>query len=258
MINYKVNCPKGMTDILPVMVGRSRCTPDMSYGPRVRDHYIIHFCISGRGVLYKKGEEYNVEEGEMFIIRPGEETTYTADTKNPWYYTWISFVGERASVFDKGQCVRRIPGDIAIRLLDLVEAGETSADIFVSLLYNLIYDLYSVSSLPYDRLAELRRYIRYKMKMNASASEIAEMFNYERSYLHRKFKERYGITVKQYITEVRMTRAKNLLLAGYSVVETSYRTGYCNEFVFSKAFKKFYGTSPSTLKPKQMNKKELN
>ena len=91
-----------------------------------------------------------------------------------------------------------------------------------------------------------------------SAEDIAEMFNYERSYLHRLFKERYGMTVKQYMTEVRMRQAKRLLKAGHSVIETAYQTGYGNEFNFSKAFKKFFGVPPSAMKPKQMNKKELN
>ena len=257
MINYKVNCPLEAVDFIPLMVGRSRCTPDMSYGPHVRDHYIIHFCISGRGILYKDGAEYNVEEGEMFIIRPGEVATYTADEKNPWYYAWVSFLGTRASLFDKGQSVRRIPDDTAIRLLDLVESGETSADIYISILYNLVYLLRSDAALPYDRVAEVRRYISMKLKGNESAEDIAEMFNYERSYLHRLFKERYGMTVKQYMTEVRMRQAKRLLKAGHSVIETAYQTGYCNEFNFSKAFKKFFGVPPSAMKPKQVNKKEL-
>lgn len=258
MINYKVNCHREATDLIPLMVGRSRCTPDMSHGPHVRDHYIIHFCISGRGVLYKEGKEFNVEAGEFFLIRPGECTTYTADSNNPWYYTWISFVGKRAAVFDKGRCVRKIPDDIAIRLLDLVDAGESSGDIFISLLYELIFKLYSKPSLPYDRIAEVRRYIQYKLKGKDSASDIAEMFNYERSYLYRLFKERYGTTVKQYMTEVRMARAVQLLRAGHTVIETAYVLGYCNEFNFSTAFKKFYGSSPNSMKPKQINKKELN
>ena len=96
------------------------------------------------------------------------------------------------------------------------------------------------------------------MKGNISASDIAERFNYERSYLHRLFKEKYGVSVKQYMTLVRMNRAKRLLESGKSVVETAYEAGYCNEFNFSKAFKQFYGVYPSAMKPKNMNKMELD
>ena len=258
MINYQVSKVRGAQDIIPLMVGRERCTPEMSYGPNVRDHYIVHFCFSGLGVVIKEGVKHTVHAGELFIIRPGETVTYHPDPTDPWYYAWISFVGERASVFKNGATVRDIPEDIGIRLLDLVEAGESNSDIFTSLIYNLIFCLYSESASPYDRIAEVRRFIRVKMKGNISASDIAEKFNYERSYLHRLFKEKYGVTVKQYMTSVRMSRAKRLLESGKSVVETAYETGYCNEFNFSKAFKQFYGVCPSAMKPKNMNKKELD
>jgi AraC-like DNA-binding protein len=258
MLNYQVSKIRGAQDIIPLMVGRERCTAEMYYGPNVRDHYIVHFCFSGRGTVVKDDYKYEVREGELFIIRPGENVTYYPDKQDPWYYAWISFVGDRAGVFKCGATVRKSPNDIGIRLLDLVESGETSADIFCALIYELIYCLYSEGADPYDRIAEVRRYIRIKMKGNISASDIADMFNYERSYLHRLFKEKYGVTVKQYMTSVRMARAKRLLESGKSVVETAYEAGYCNEFNFSKAFKQFYVVSPSTLKPKNVNKKELD
>ena len=258
MINYQVSKARGSVDIIPLMVGRERCTPEMNYGPNVRDHYIVHFCFSGKGTVVKDDYKHEVHGGELFIIRPGETVTYYPDRTDPWYYAWISFVGERASVFKGGATVRKTPEDIGIRLLDLVEAGETSSDIFCSLIYNLIYCLYSDDAAPYDRISEVRRFIRVKMKGNISASDIADRFNYERSYLHRLFKEKYGVTVKQYMTSVRMFRAKRLLESGKSVGETAYEAGYSNEFNFSKAFKQFYGISPSALKPKNMNKKELD
>ena len=257
MLNYQVKCARGAQDIIPLMVGRERCTPEMGYGPHVRDHYIVHFCISGCGVVVKEDFKYNVKAGELFIIRPGEVVTYYPDPIDPWYYSWVSFIGARSEVFIKGATVRKTPEDIGIRLLDLVEAGETNADIFTSLIYNLIYCLYSEGALPYDRIAEVRRFIRFKLKGNMSASDIADRFNYERSYLHRMFKKKYGMTVKQYMTTVRMTRAKRLLESGKSVVETAYETGYSNEFSFSKAFKQFYGATPVSMKPKNMNKNEL-
>ena len=77
-----------------------------------------------------------------------------------------------------------------------------------------------------------------------SAGGIARDFGFDRSHLYRIFKERYGTGIKSHITEVRMARAKGLLLLGHSVSDTAYMVGFHDEFNFSKAYKKYFGYSP--------------
>ena len=74
--------------------------PAHSYGPATRNHYLLHYVLSGTGALYadnSKGhtETYHVKSGQGFIIFPGQITTYIADEKLPWEYTWIEFDGLR-------------------------------------------------------------------------------------------------------------------------------------------------------------------
>ena len=65
----------------------------------------------------------------------------------------------------------------------------------------------------------------------------------ERDY--RLFKGKYGIGPKEYLTRVRLNKAKWLLSKEYSVAECASMVGYSDTFTFSKAYKKFYGVSPS-------------
>ena len=81
-----------------------------------------------------------------------------------------------------------------------------------------------------------------------SVGALAKEFGYERSSLYRGFVSRYGIGVKEYLTELRMTRAKDFLSAGHTVSETAYLVGYRDEFGFSRAFKKHFGEAPSRYK----------
>jgi AraC-like DNA-binding protein len=83
--------------------------------------------------------------------------------------------------------------------------------------------------------------------------ELAHTFGFERSYLFRIFKARYGMSVKDYITKTRMENAKKLLMAGYTVCETAGLVGYEDEFNFSKAFKRYFGISPSRIRGDSKN-----
>ena len=65
-------------------------------------------------------------------------------------------------------------------------------------------------------------------------------------YLRKKFKDEYGISPIEYLTEKRMEKAAVLLETNYfSVKEVAKRCGYENEKYFSCVFKKFHGISPS-------------
>ena len=78
-----------------------------------------------------------------------------------------------------------------------------------------------------------------------TVDRLGREFGFERTYLYRIFKQRYGLSPKEYITAVRMEQAKKLLLGGYSVKIAAYMVGYQDEFNFSKAYKKRFGVPPS-------------
>ena len=59
------------------------------------------------------------------------------------------------------------------------------------------------------------------------------------------FRAEYGISVKEYITKIKLENAKRLLSAGFSVTKTAEMTGYADVFNFSKMYKKHFGESPS-------------
>ena len=104
-----------------------------------------------------------------------------------------------------------------------------------------------------DKLHKVRKYIKYNYMHPLRVETLAHTFGFERSYLFRIFKARYGSSIKDYITKTRMENAKKLLTAGYTVCETAGLVGYEDEFNFSKAFKKYHGTSPSHLKASAKN-----
>ena len=77
--------------------GIEQCEPGYMFGPYVRENYVIHIIMKGRGMLQIEGREFKMSEGEAFIIYPGqEEAVYQADGKEPWEYMWVGFHGHVA------------------------------------------------------------------------------------------------------------------------------------------------------------------
>ena len=96
-----------------------------------------------------------------------------------------------------------------------------------------------------DRIRQVHRYIKYNYMEHITVENLAAMFGFERSYLYRIFKQRYGIGPKDYLTRIRLENAKEMLARGYSVAECAYMVGYPDAFSFSKAYKNRYGIAPS-------------
>ena len=234
-----------MTDIVPLFVGEEACKGLHKFGPHIREYYLIHFCISGKGTITDKLGVHKVSAGELFIIRPGEVTTYVADREDPWHYAWIAFRGEGASVFSTDSTVYKSPLEVEKRFYESVRAGILSAEAYASVIYELIYGLFSGRAGAPDKMHKIKRYIEYSYMDEIGVGELGRRFGFERSYLFRMFKERYGIGIKDYIIKVRMDKACELLLSGYSVGDTAALVGYGDQFNFSKGFKKHFGLSPT-------------
>jgi AraC-like DNA-binding protein len=231
-------------DIIPIFSGHEVCEKNHKYGPHIRDYYLLHFCLNGKGVLIDKFGNHTIRQGELFIIRPGETTTYLADGNTPWEYSWVAFGGELADLFNTDRSVYPFPIEIGLSLREFSIDRETNPAIFLSLIYKLIYYLFNEkkdnSSIP----EKIRQYIDFNYMDNISVLTISNYFGYERSYLYRIFKNHLGVGIKEYIIKTRMEHAQILLKKGYSVGNTSLAVGYNDQTNFSKAYKKHFGESP--------------
>lgn len=78
------------------------------------------------------------------------------------------------------------------------------------------------------------------------ADQLAELLKMSRSQLYRKIKALSNRTVHDFITALRMNKAKELLLEGeYSISEIAYKVGYSLHTNFTRTFTKQFGLSPT-------------
>ena len=81
-LSFSVFPNEELLDFRLFQCGWEQCAPLHSFGPFVRNHYLFHYVISGRGFLdadVKKGvtRRYDLEAGQGFLISPGQVTTYS-------------------------------------------------------------------------------------------------------------------------------------------------------------------------------------
>lgn len=94
-----------------------------------------------------------------------------------------------------------------------------------------------------DRVME---YIRGHYSEEISLDKLAERYYLNSSYLSRLFKQYTGSCITDYLIELRMEAAKELLLTGkYKVYEVSQKVGYRSDKYFFRVFKQYTGQSPS-------------
>lgn len=94
-------------------------------------------------------------------------------------------------------------------------------------------------------LEEAVAFVRERFCEPLSLAEVARRFHYNPSYFSNQFKIAAGMPFSDFLYELRMRRAAELLLQTNAyAAKIGERVGYPNAAYFTKAFKKKYGLSP--------------
>lgn len=95
-------------------------------------------------------------------------------------------------------------------------------------------------------LQQIREYMENHYHEPLSIAQLAHMANLSPKYFVYAFKKTFGQSAMDYLTDLRINRAKRYLLESeYRMREIAHKVGYSDEFYFSRKFKKEVGISPS-------------
>ena len=251
-------------DAMIYTCGYENCAPGHSYGPILRNGYLIHYILGGCGIYKARGKLFRLEEGDAFLICPGELIYYEADRHAPWSYTWIGMQGikvkgylERTSLWDN--LVIHYGQDDQMKLCHekMFEADKLPKNrdlIMNSLMYEYLFLLarkFPNTSLPDDEpksdyVEEALKYIEGRYCDPITIQEIAGHLNINRSYLHRLFKSFTGVSIQNYLLDYRMRQACILLQnTSLSVRSIAHTVSYADPLYFSRIFHQKMGVSPS-------------
>lgn len=269
--NYTVASPQRKIDLHLLFFGMEKCQPGHTWGPGLRDAYILHYIHAGRGLFRTKETAFELEAGQGFIIMPETLVHYSAHDTEPWSYSWIGFSGVNArsllgrAQIDAEKPIFEMPSGSYLEDFyeELKAAYETQgSDVHSqSVLYRVLAELICFSPEPeHGRKPSSSReqYIRKSIEFiessysqKISVLEIARYVGLDRTYLSGLFKERFGVSLQAFLLEYRMNRATELLQnQELSVSDVSRSVGYTDPFLFSKMFKKVIGLAPNLFREK--------
>lgn len=95
-------------------------------------------------------------------------------------------------------------------------------------------------------IQDVMRMIAENLAEPMTIEELSSRFGVGQSKFYSDFKRHTGTTYKKFLTDLRMTRARELLSSGSGIISAAYETGYSSEAHFIAAFRNYWGNTPGT------------
>ncbi|RUS47947.1 AraC family transcriptional regulator [Cohnella sp. AR92] len=217
--------------------------------------------VSGVVFLEAAGLLYEVREGDILILMPGEHHRgYKLSSPGVSFY-WFHFAEPDASGEDPGVRIPRYascpnPNRVHILARQLLHAANggysipQAGDYFLTcLLIELAEQLQDSEGREAlsPELAELLEWTRlHALDRDISVEKIANQMGYNKDYLSRMFKRRFGSGLLGYIHQIKLESAKELLSSTrLHVKEVAARIGIDDDKQFAKWFKRLSGVTPT-------------
>lgn len=238
------------------------------------DRYEILYVSSGHGRFIIEGEEFVLAPKVLFLTRPLEYGIMSLDEKCDFERYLISFdrsalsfdgleildamlevadcggvyypaelwCADIDSVFDRFSIAERLPEK---------EQG-AMARALISELLALLSAVGGKRLLHADDtlFSRVTRYINANIHRDLSLDTLSHRFFVSKYYLCRAFKQQSGASIHSYINQKRVLYAKQLIESGETASRAADKVGFGDYSAFYRAYTKYQGASPVTVKPK--------
>lgn len=231
--------------------------------------FLCFVVCAGSGQLVYDGQHFPLKAGDVVFLdcrRPYAHST-GGSAGELWTLQWCHFYGLCVAAIYEKYCERGgrpvfHPADAGrfSELMSQVYAAAGNDDYIRDMWLNeklntllalLMAESWQPASLRNPRrparrdVAPVREYLEEHCTEKIALESVAEHFFLNKHYLARLFKEQYGVSVNSYLTQVRITRAKQMLrFTDKAVSVIAAECGLEDANYFSRVFKKVEGVTP--------------
>lgn len=252
-----------------------------SQGGAKTDYHYHEFCkllllVSGQGGYTVDGKRYQLSPGDIVLIgsrsvhRPelSEDAAYERIIiyVSPEYLRKMSapdcdllslFSGQRGHVLRLKEQRRRAVFAQAAKLERDLSGSGFGRDVLsqAGLLQLLVElgrsmegtdsNLLRPSVTENRRVLEIMAYLDQNLTEEIDIDALAERFFISKFYMMRLFHKETGTTVYNYLTQKRLLKARELISSGMRATESCYACGFRSYSSFTRAYGKFFGTTPT-------------
>ena len=249
-------------------------------GEKVDFHYHefckLLFLVSGQGSYFVDGKRYLLSAGHLVLIgsrsvhKPelAEGSTYERIIIyiSPDYLQQMStqdcdllslFSGSHGHVLRLKEQRRKAVFSLVSKLeRDLSQEAFGRTILSQADLLHLLVELGrsmedSATNLPRPSVPENRRVVEIMEYLDRNLAEeidmdaLAERFFISKYYMMRLFQKETGTTIYGYLTQKRLLKARELISGGMRAMESCYACGFHSYSSFTRAYGKYFGTTPT-------------
>jgi AraC-like DNA-binding protein len=251
----------------PVRGGESMTKPGYSVGPKRIECYSMHFVRMGSIQLEYEGKQKTLGAGDIFCLYPWRTYTYRReDQDSALQLCWLALEGPGTESMLTRIGFRREEPYIEKREmppvysvlkkmyekmrkgvpLQMKESFELQALLYQLFSMLIKDDMMSGEFGPSNWVRRSMEYIDLHATEGITVQHVAEIAGVNRTYFSTEFSRQAGCSPSEYITRVRMDKAKEMLSkTSASVTEIAYSLGYPNLFSFTRAFKNRFSLAPT-------------
>jgi AraC-like DNA-binding protein len=232
---------------------------------RVLNEFQINYIISGAGIFECEGGKFNVNQGNMIILRPGLWHRYKPLSDTGWTEQYVGFNGKIAKhLLDYPLFASESPViDVGIRddlltsyfrIYDLISQEKPgfqkmASGMIVQLLGNIVA-CESQKDFVGNRIETIIERARFDIRKNVEGyfdwEQLAADYGVGYSYFRKMFRQYTGMSPHQYHLELKILRARELLATtDKTVKEICFKVGFHSVHYFSRLFKEKTGSNPS-------------
>jgi AraC-like DNA-binding protein len=211
--------------------------------------YGLSFCISGKITYSHNGQKFVSDPDHAILLPQGQNYSIHGDESG--YFPVINFTCTKTSFYTDEFIVYNLKNPESfikdyerIKSLSLFEKNTPQ---IMSVLYDMISRIVTDNLGDRDSLTSAITFLEQNYSdPSLSNAMLAAEANISEVYFRRLFKEVYNISPHQYLLDIRIRRAKQLLAENlYSVTDIAEQCGFSSVYHFCRVFKQVTGQTPT-------------
>ncbi len=240
-------------------IGITYPSPNYKMRRKLSNYFIFEYIVSGKGYLEVEGKKHTVEEGDVYILQPGQPHSYYADAKTPFKKIWINFFSDffvevfrkfglyKINYFPNANCL-----SLFEELLSLSKLSNYSDEVchqVCSVIFQIICILSAQQQNNFSNPStaqKIKQILDAHLFSSITIDELTQKLFLSKAQLISIFRKKYNTSPHQYFLDTKIKMAKRLLISSqFSIQEISEKLSFVDPHYFSRLFKNKVGVSPT-------------